>query len=172
MRINESPHPTCHHPNYIPYNDHHTSTAPSANGKLVYTHRKIGPPPKPSFLDIRVMRKVKFRRTKPIGLVFIIVTSFVAILLHPWNWNLSDVPSMTSPFSPDFESNPNFLQILLASSIGLIIAAAVHYRHRKQRDKKIIPHLRSLDKGRGRIDEKIERFPHYVGKSFDLMSPF
>ncbi|XP_022771219.1 uncharacterized protein LOC111314291 [Durio zibethinus] len=54
-------------------------------------------------------------------------------------------------------------EILVASSIGLIIAAAVRYHLLKLRDQKIIPRLRSRDKGHGRI-EKLERFPHYVAR--------
>ncbi|XWS76304.1 hypothetical protein CRYUN_Cryun01aG0164400 [Craigia yunnanensis] len=61
----------------------------------------------------------------------------------------------------DHNSKPTFTQILVASSIGFIIAAAVRYHFRKLRDQKIIPRLRSRAKGHGRI-EKLERFPHYV----------
>ncbi|KAF5741877.1 hypothetical protein HS088_TW10G00884 [Tripterygium wilfordii] len=52
-------------------------------------------------------------------------------------------------------------KILVASSIGLIIAAAVHYRLRKLRDQKIIPRIKSATKGRS---EKLERFSHYVAR--------
>lgn len=52
----------------------------------------------------------------------------------------------------------SFSQIIVASSIGLIIAVAVHYK--KRRDQKIIPRARLTDSGRV---EKLERFPHYVG---------
>ncbi|XWS36383.1 hypothetical protein CRYUN_Cryun20dG0080600 [Craigia yunnanensis] len=60
-------------------------------------------------------------------------------------------------------SKPTFTQILVAVSIGFIIAAAVRYHFRKLRDQKIIPRLRSRDKGHGR-NEKLERFPHYVAR--------
>ena len=73
-------------------------------------------------------------------------------------------------FSSDHNSKLTFTQILVASSIGFIIAAAVRYHFRKLRDQKIIPRLRSRDKGHGRND-KLERFPHYVGKLCDPM-PF
>ncbi|EOX94549.1 P-loop containing nucleoside triphosphate hydrolases superfamily protein [Theobroma cacao] len=63
----------------------------------------------------------------------------------------------------DHNSKPTFTQIMVASSIGFIIAAAVRYHLRKLRDQKIIPRLRSRDKGHGRI-EKLERFPHYVAR--------
>uniref|UniRef100_A0A7N0T3V6 Zeta toxin domain-containing protein n=1 Tax=Kalanchoe fedtschenkoi TaxID=63787 RepID=A0A7N0T3V6_KALFE len=53
----------------------------------------------------------------------------------------------------------SFSQILVASSIGLIIAAAVHYK--KRRDQRIIPRARLTESGRV---EKLERFPHYVAR--------
>lgn len=110
------------------------------------------------------------QRSKPIGQIVVVVVSFVVVLLWNWKLHLLDVPSVTIiPFPSDYENHP-WLHILLASFTSVIIAAGVHYRIRKLRDLKIIPHLRSLDKGRGRIDEKIERFPHYVGKLFDLIS--
>ncbi|KAJ6998534.1 hypothetical protein NC653_014646 [Populus alba x Populus x berolinensis] len=49
---------------------------------------------------------------------------------------------------------------MAASSIGLI-AAAVHYRLWKLRDRKIIPRLRPSEAGRA---EKLESFPHYVAR--------
>ncbi|GLT42360.1 hypothetical protein SLA2020_163630 [Shorea laevis] len=114
------------------------------------------------------MQKDKLRRTTPISLVFIIVipAAAVLLLLRPWNWKLNpcNVPSMTSSFSSDHDTQPTLLKILLASSLALIIVAAVHYHLRKLRDHKIIPRLRSLNKGRGQIDEKTERFPHYVAR--------
>ncbi|XP_059431434.1 calmodulin calcium-dependent NAD kinase isoform X4 [Corylus avellana] len=61
----------------------------------------------------------------------------------------------------DNSSKPTFTQILVASSIGLIIAAAMHYRFRKLRDHKLAPRLRLSDSGRV---EKLERFPHYVAR--------
>ncbi|GLT72581.1 hypothetical protein SLA2020_445050 [Shorea laevis] len=63
--------------------------------------------------------------------------------------------------SPDNSSKPTFTQILVASSIGLIIAAAMHYRFRKLRDHKLVPRLRLSESGRV---EKLERFPHYVAR--------
>lgn len=59
----------------------------------------------------------------------------------------------------DYISKPTFTQIFLASSLGLVIAAAVHYHFKKLKDRKIVPCL--IDSGRR---EKCERFPHYVGK--------
>ncbi|KAL5792803.1 hypothetical protein ACOSP7_001397 [Xanthoceras sorbifolium] len=61
----------------------------------------------------------------------------------------------------DNNGRPTFTQILVASSLGLIIAAAMHYRFRKLRDQKIIPRRRSSDSGRV---EKLERFSHYVAR--------
>ncbi|MBA0736393.1 hypothetical protein Gogos_009952 [Gossypium gossypioides] len=54
-------------------------------------------------------------------------------------------------------------EILVASSIGIIVAAAVQYHVKKRRDQKIIPRLRARDTGHGRI-EKLESFPHYVAR--------
>ncbi|XP_023007081.1 uncharacterized protein LOC111499679 isoform X1 [Cucurbita maxima] len=61
----------------------------------------------------------------------------------------------------DSGSKPSFAQIVWASSIGLIIIAAMHYRIRKLRDQKIIPRLKVSDTGRV---EKLESFPHYVAR--------
>ncbi|KAK2648521.1 hypothetical protein Ddye_016010 [Dipteronia dyeriana] len=61
----------------------------------------------------------------------------------------------------DNNGKPTFTQILVASSLGLIIAAAMHYRYRKLRDQKVIPRRRSSDSGRV---EKLERFSHYVAR--------
>ncbi|CAK9326516.1 unnamed protein product [Citrullus colocynthis] len=58
-------------------------------------------------------------------------------------------------------SKPSLGQIVWASSIGLIIVAAMHYRIRKLRDQKIIPRLKVSDTGRV---EKLESFPHYVAR--------
>lgn len=67
-----------------------------------------------------------------------------------------------SPSSDDMNSSskPTYTQILVASSVGLIIAAALHYRIRKLRDKKIIPRKRLTDTGQVL---SIEKFSHYVG---------
>ncbi|XP_022727861.1 uncharacterized protein LOC111283525 isoform X2 [Durio zibethinus] len=66
------------------------------------------------------------------------------------------------PFQ-DHNSKPSFTQILVASSIGFIIAAAVRFYLRKLRDQRIIPRLRLKHKGHGR-NEKLERFSHYVAR--------
>jgi len=64
-------------------------------------------------------------------------------------------------FSSDyFYSKPSFTQIIVASSIGLIIAVVVHYRIRKLWFDKLAPRLILSDTRRV---EKLERFPHYVG---------
>ncbi|WJX12048.1 hypothetical protein P8452_02587 [Trifolium repens] len=55
---------------------------------------------------------------------------------------------------------PSVTQIVVASSIGLIIAAAMHYRLKNLRDGKIIPRLRLSKAGQ---TPKLERFSHYVG---------
>lgn len=61
-----------------------------------------------------------------------------------------------------------YTQILVASSVGLIIAAALHYRIRKVRDRKIIPRKRI-----SAADQvlSIEKFSHYVGNKKSLPLP-
>ncbi|KAF8086948.1 hypothetical protein N665_0607s0010 [Sinapis alba] len=64
---------------------------------------------------------------------------------------------------PEFNSNNDkttFSQILVISSIGLLLALALHYRLRKLRHSKNIPRLRRSHKHKGH--EKLERFSHYV----------
>ncbi|CAF2285771.1 BnaA04g17720D [Brassica napus] len=64
---------------------------------------------------------------------------------------------------PEFKSNNDkttFSQILLITSIGLLLALALHYRLRKIRHSKNIPRLRRSHKHKGH--EKLERFSHYV----------
>ncbi|KAI5680136.1 hypothetical protein M9H77_01363 [Catharanthus roseus] len=56
---------------------------------------------------------------------------------------------------------PTYVQIILASSIGLIIAAAMHYRLKKYRDKRIIPQIKVSDSGQV---IKLEKFSHYVAR--------
>lgn len=60
----------------------------------------------------------------------------------------------------EYNGKPSVTQILVASSIGLMIAAAMHYRLKKFRDRKIIPRLRLSKSGQ---TPKLERFSHYVG---------
>lgn len=57
---------------------------------------------------------------------------------------------------------PTYAQIIFASLIGLIIAAAMHIRLRKFRTQKIIPWIR-VGVSKARQPLKLERFPHYVG---------
>ncbi|KAK6164570.1 hypothetical protein DH2020_001434 [Rehmannia glutinosa] len=58
-------------------------------------------------------------------------------------------------------TKPTYTQILVASSIGLIIAAAMHYRLKKIRDQRIVPRIKVSDIGQ-LLD--IERFSHYVAR--------
>ncbi|KAK4345157.1 hypothetical protein RND71_035333 [Anisodus tanguticus] len=44
-------------------------------------------------------------------------------------------------------SKPSYTQILVASSIGIILAAAVHYRLKKIRDQKIVPRTKVTNTG-------------------------
>ncbi|XP_050215520.1 calmodulin calcium-dependent NAD kinase-like [Mercurialis annua] len=62
----------------------------------------------------------------------------------------------------DYNNKPTFTQIFVASSIGLFIAAIVHYRLRLKKDRKIVPRLKH--KARAGKNEKLERFPHYVAR--------
>ncbi|XP_019173922.1 PREDICTED: uncharacterized protein LOC109169505 [Ipomoea nil] len=59
-------------------------------------------------------------------------------------------------------AKPTYTHILLASSIGLFIAAAMHYRLWKFRGQKIVPRIKVLP-GSGQI-LKLERFPQYVAR--------
>ncbi|KAL5561778.1 hypothetical protein UlMin_031525 [Ulmus minor] len=68
---------------------------------------------------------------------------------------------MTSQTSDYGDSKPTLTQIFVASSIGLFIAAAMHYRIRKQKNLKMMPRLKLSDAGRA---EKLERFSHYVAR--------
>ncbi|KAK8487848.1 hypothetical protein V6N11_047405 [Hibiscus sabdariffa] len=54
-------------------------------------------------------------------------------------------------------------KILVASSVGIVVAVAVGYHVKKQRDQKIIPRLRSRNTSWGRL-EKLEAFPQYVAR--------
>ncbi|RHN80095.1 putative Zeta toxin domain, P-loop containing nucleoside triphosphate hydrolase [Medicago truncatula] len=61
----------------------------------------------------------------------------------------------------DYNGKPSVTQIVVASSIGLIIAAAMHYRLKKLRGRKIIPLVRLSKTGQS---PKLERFSHYVAR--------
>ncbi|ONH93408.1 hypothetical protein PRUPE_8G230300 [Prunus persica] len=107
------------------------------------------------------MQKGKHHGTKLVSLW--ILASSVAICFHPSCTNLCNLSLLTSQFSSDHNnSKPTFTQILVASSIGIIIAAAVHCRLRKLKDQKIIPRLKISDSSR--VQHKLERFPHYVAR--------
>ncbi|XP_022854146.1 uncharacterized protein LOC111375540 isoform X2 [Olea europaea var. sylvestris] len=54
-----------------------------------------------------------------------------------------------------------YTEILLASSIGLVLAAAMHYRLKKIRDQRIVPRIKVSDNGQV---VKLERFSHYVAR--------
>ncbi|KAI3449729.1 hypothetical protein Pfo_006394 [Paulownia fortunei] len=62
-------------------------------------------------------------------------------------------------------TKPTYTQILVASSIGLIIAAAMHYRLKKIRDQRIVPRIEVSDTGQVLY---IERFSHYVARQMGL----
>ncbi|GMI73861.1 hypothetical protein like AT1G06750 [Hibiscus trionum] len=63
------------------------------------------------------------------------------------------------------KSNAKFVLflILVASSVGIVVAAAVGYHVKKLRDQRIIPSLRSRNTSWGRL-EKLEAFPQYVAR--------
>ncbi|XP_073054246.1 calmodulin calcium-dependent NAD kinase-like [Primulina eburnea] len=71
--------------------------------------------------------------------------------------------AISFPLSSDrsISSNPTYTQIILASSMGLIIAAAMHYRFKKIRDQRIIPYIKVSNTGQV---VKLERFSHYVAR--------
>ncbi|CAI9107691.1 OLC1v1007112C1 [Oldenlandia corymbosa var. corymbosa] len=54
-----------------------------------------------------------------------------------------------------------YVQILIASSVGLIFAAAVHIRLKKIKDNRIIPRIKVSDSGQV---IKLEKFSHYVAR--------
>lgn len=59
-------------------------------------------------------------------------------------------------------SKTTYTQIILASTLGLIIAAALHLRLKKARNSRIVPLIRVADNGQ---PVKLERFSHYVGNN-------
>ncbi|TKY52706.1 ATP binding kinase [Spatholobus suberectus] len=61
----------------------------------------------------------------------------------------------------EYNDKPTFTQIVVASSIGLIFAAAMHYRVKRMRDRKIIPRLRM---SKAHQFPKLEKFSHYVAR--------
>ncbi|KAL1829003.1 calmodulin calcium-dependent NAD kinase [Daucus carota subsp. sativus] len=58
-------------------------------------------------------------------------------------------------------SKSTYTQIILASSLGLIIAAAMHYRLKRIKDSRIVPRIRVSDTGQ---PVRLERFSHYVAR--------
>ncbi|KAG8389253.1 hypothetical protein BUALT_Bualt02G0209800 [Buddleja alternifolia] len=58
-------------------------------------------------------------------------------------------------------TKPTYTQIIVASSIGLIIAAAMHYRLKKIRYQRIVPRIKVSDTGQVL---SIEKFSHYVAR--------
>lgn len=67
---------------------------------------------------------------------------------------------LSLPDHMNTSTKPTYTQILVASSIGLIIAAAMHYRLKKIRDQRIIPRIRFSETSQVL---NIEKFSHYVG---------
>ncbi|OIW06726.1 hypothetical protein TanjilG_11451 [Lupinus angustifolius] len=63
--------------------------------------------------------------------------------------------------SPQDGKTTSLTQIMVASSIGLMFAFAMHYRLKNIRDRKIIPRLRLSKHAQ---PPKLERFSHYVAR--------
>ncbi|KAF8394323.1 hypothetical protein HHK36_020531 [Tetracentron sinense] len=63
----------------------------------------------------------------------------------------------------DWISKGILKQIFVASSIGLVVASAMHYRHwkRTMRDQQIAPQSHTTDSG---CVDKLEQFSHYVAR--------
>ena len=61
------------------------------------------------------------------------------------------------------KGKPTLIQILIASVVGVVIAALIQFRLRKC--QKIVPHIKITDTGQ----VKLERFHHYVGISYHNM---
>lgn len=57
---------------------------------------------------------------------------------------------------------PSITHVLVASSVGLIVAASAHYGYKRSKNGKIIPRIKYSKCGRL---EKLERFSDYVGKN-------
>lgn len=73
---------------------------------------------------------------------------------------LDDVFSDDRSNESDCYGKPTFTHILIASSLGLIIAAVVYYHQRKVKYQKLVPKIKVDSSGRV---VKLERFSHYVG---------
>ncbi|KAK1357119.1 Disks large-associated protein like [Heracleum sosnowskyi] len=61
----------------------------------------------------------------------------------------------------DTSGKPTYTQIILASSLGLIFAAALRLRLKKIKNSRIVPLIRVADIGQ---PVKLERFSHYVAR--------
>nr|GLL46981.1 uncharacterized protein LOC109150461 [Ipomoea trifida]GMD87349.1 uncharacterized protein LOC109150461 [Ipomoea batatas]GMD90084.1 uncharacterized protein LOC109150461 [Ipomoea batatas] len=78
-------------------------------------------------------------------------------------WHFIKYLAGSSPSEYDSNSitKPTCTQILLASSIGFIFAAVMHFRIKKIRDLKIVPRVKVSESGQ---ILKLERFSHYVAR--------
>ncbi|RDY11545.1 hypothetical protein CR513_03775, partial [Mucuna pruriens] len=61
----------------------------------------------------------------------------------------------------DYDARTSFTQIMVASFIGLIFVAVIHYRLKQIKDRKIVPRIRISRAGH---IPKLERFSHYVAR--------
>ncbi|KAL7587935.1 hypothetical protein Lser_V15G39078 [Lactuca serriola] len=87
---------------------------------------------------------------------------FFTSKILPYLDNLNTVVKEYLDYLYDHDK-PTYAQIIFASLIGLIIAAAMHIRLRKFRTQKIIPWIR-VGVSKARQPLKLERFPHYVAR--------
>ncbi|MFS7975238.1 hypothetical protein Hanom_Chr10g00878101 [Helianthus anomalus] len=55
---------------------------------------------------------------------------------------------------------PTYKHVIVASSIGLVLAATMHFGLKRRKRYQIIPRIGASDTGQ---PLKIETFPHYVG---------
>ena len=72
----------------------------------------------------------------PIDIIYLILQ-----ILHAL-WKYDDFIPDKAQSCSDYNGNPSFTQIIVASSVGMIFAVAMHYRLKQMRGRKIIPRLR------------------------------
>lgn len=96
---------------------------------------------------------------------FLMILSFVCVCVCGQNhvcklWSRSWFHMSCLSDLSGISCKPTYAQILIASSVGLMVAAAMHYRLKKIRDNRIIPKMRIPESGQV---VKLEKFSYYVG---------
>ncbi|KAE9589173.1 putative Zeta toxin domain, P-loop containing nucleoside triphosphate hydrolase [Lupinus albus] len=86
---------------------------------------------------------------------------FIIILMYLYYILMMQSTVAPESCSPQDGKTTSFTQIMVASSIGLMFAFAMHYRLKNIRDRKIIPRLRLSKHAQ---PPKLERFSHYVAR--------